>query len=125
MTMLGEAKTLIRSDRRMAMVRAMDENHDQVVALTAIATNILIHFTFKDDLGKELTLDQMVNQPRTVQDRNIVQGFKEIDRGLLIKPTRAQLNRRGGVCWSHPAFAYRHVFARNDEEIVCADLSAR
>ena len=52
-------------------------------------------------------------------------GFKEIDRGLLIKPTRAQLNRRGGVCWSHPAFAYRHVFARNDEEIVCADLSAR
>lgn len=52
-------------------------------------------------------------------------GFKELDRGLLIKPTRAQLNRRGGVCWSHPAFAYRHVFARNDEEIVCADLSAK
>ena len=52
-------------------------------------------------------------------------GFKEIDRGLLIKPTLPQLNRRDGVCWSHPAFAYRHVFARNDEEIVCADLSAK
>jgi len=52
------------------------------------------------------------------------EGFKEIDRGFLIKPTREQLNRRGGVCWTHPAFAYRHVFARNDQEIVCADLSA-
>lgn len=49
-------------------------------------------------------------------------GFEEIDRGRLIEPTRAQLNRRGGVCWSHPAFAYRHVFARNDAELICADL---
>lgn len=52
-------------------------------------------------------------------------GFKEVSRGFLIAPTRDQLNRRGGVCWSHPAFAYRHVFARNDEEIVCADLAKR
>jgi len=51
-------------------------------------------------------------------------GFEEIDRSKLIKPTRGQLNRRGGVCWSHPAFAYKHVFARNDNELVCADLSA-
>lgn len=51
-------------------------------------------------------------------------GFTQLDRGQLIQPTREQLNRRGGVCWSHPAFAYRHVFARNDEEIVCADLTA-
>jgi outer membrane protein assembly factor BamB len=52
------------------------------------------------------------------------QGFDEIDRAKLIDPTRVQLNRRGGVCWSHPAFAYRHVFARSDKELVCADLSA-
>jgi len=51
-------------------------------------------------------------------------GFNEVDRSKLLEPTRAQLNRRGGVCWSHPAFAYRHVFARNDEELVCADLRA-
>lgn len=50
-------------------------------------------------------------------------GFEEIDRGKLLEPTRDQLNRRGGVCWSHPAFAYKHVFARNDKKIVCADLS--
>ena len=51
-------------------------------------------------------------------------GFREIDRGLLIRPTRGQLNQRDGVCWSHPAFAYRHVFVRNDEELICAGLSA-
>jgi hypothetical protein len=28
------------------------------------------------------------------------------------------------VCWSHPAFANQHVFARNDEELVCASLVA-
>jgi len=50
-------------------------------------------------------------------------GYEELTRGQLLKPTRGQLNQRGGVCWSHPAFAYRAVFARNDEELVCADLS--
>lgn len=51
------------------------------------------------------------------------EGFREISRAKLIEPTEGQLER--GVCWSHPAFAYRHVYARNDEEIVCADLSAQ
>jgi outer membrane protein assembly factor BamB len=50
-------------------------------------------------------------------------GFDEISRAKLIEPTREQLRRRNGVAWSHPAFAYRHVFARNDRELVCADLS--
>lgn len=50
------------------------------------------------------------------------QGFKEISRTKLLEPTTAQLDRRGGVCWSHPAFAGGHVFARNDNELVCASL---
>jgi outer membrane protein assembly factor BamB len=49
-------------------------------------------------------------------------GFKEISRAKLIEPTTAQLRQRDGVCWSHPAYAYGHVFARNDRELVCADL---
>ena len=52
------------------------------------------------------------------------QGFKELSRALLIEPTKAQLSQRGGVCWSHPAFAHRHVFARNDEELICVNLEA-
>ncbi len=50
------------------------------------------------------------------------EGFKEIARCQVIEPTIDQLNRRGGVCWSHPAFAHGHIFARNGNEIVCADL---
>ncbi len=50
-------------------------------------------------------------------------GFNEISRTKLIKPTKGQLNR--GVCWSHPAFANKHVYIRNDEELVCADLSEK
>jgi len=52
------------------------------------------------------------------------QGFREISRAKLIEPTTDQLPRRDGVTWSHPAFAYRHVFARNDKALVSADLSA-
>jgi outer membrane protein assembly factor BamB len=51
-------------------------------------------------------------------------GFHELSRAKLIDPTTDQLPSRGGVCWSHPAYAYRHVFARNDRELVCASLAA-
>jgi outer membrane protein assembly factor BamB len=51
-------------------------------------------------------------------------GFHEISRAKLLDPTTAQLSQRGGVCWSHPAYAYKHIFARNDRELVCANLAA-
>jgi len=51
-------------------------------------------------------------------------GFHEISRTKLIEPTKGQLNQRGGVCWTHPAFANKCVYIRNDEELICADLSA-
>ena len=51
------------------------------------------------------------------------EGFEEISRARLIEPTTGQLNRKGtGVTWTHPAFAGRHVYVRNDRELVCADL---
>ena len=51
-------------------------------------------------------------------------GFHEISRAKLIEPTTPQLNRNGiGVTWAHPAFANKHVFIRNDKELLCADLS--
>jgi len=52
------------------------------------------------------------------------QGYEELSRAKLIAPTRVQLGQRGGVCWSHPAYANRHVLVRNDEELVCASLAA-
>lgn len=51
------------------------------------------------------------------------EGFNEISRANLLEPTKEQLARRGGVCWSHPAFADKKVFARNDNELVCASLA--
>ena len=51
------------------------------------------------------------------------EGLNIISRAKLIEPTRDQLNRRGGVTWAHPAFAYKHVFIRNDKELVCANLA--
>ena len=52
-------------------------------------------------------------------------GFHEISRAKLIEPTMKQLKQREGVCWSHPAFANRHVFARNDDQLVSASLAAQ
>jgi outer membrane protein assembly factor BamB len=52
------------------------------------------------------------------------EGYRELSRARLLEPTLDQYRHRDGVTWSHPAFAYRHVFARNDKELVCADLSA-
>ncbi len=52
------------------------------------------------------------------------EGYKEISRTQLIKPTSNSGNRRelGAVNWSHPAYANRHIFARNDEEIIAVPL---
>ncbi|QDU06906.1 PQQ-binding-like beta-propeller repeat protein [Gimesia aquarii] len=50
-------------------------------------------------------------------------GYEEISRAKLIEPTR-RVQRRMTI-WSHPAFALKSVFARNDKEIVRVDLSAK
>jgi outer membrane protein assembly factor BamB len=50
-------------------------------------------------------------------------GYKEIDRADLIEPTTGQLPQRGGVTWTHPAFANGKIFVRNDKELICADLT--
>lgn len=50
-------------------------------------------------------------------------GFEELSRTKLLEPTLEQLRQRGGVCWSHPAFANRCIYARNDRELVCVSLA--
>ena len=49
-------------------------------------------------------------------------GYHELSRATLIAPTQP-IKRRMTV-WSHPAFAMRSVFARNDQELIRVDLSA-
>jgi outer membrane protein assembly factor BamB len=51
-------------------------------------------------------------------------GYKEISRTHLIKPTSDSRNRRelGAVNWTHPAYANRRIFTRNDEEVISVPL---
>jgi outer membrane protein assembly factor BamB len=49
--------------------------------------------------------------------------YEEISRAHLLAPTSDAAGR--AVLWSHPAFANRHVYARNDKEIICVDLAAK
>ena len=77
------------------------------------------------------------------------QGVRQISRALLIEPTDGQysgtysqvrkateaaadtneqismFSKTSGVVWSHPAYANKHVFVRNDNWLVCADLGKR
>ncbi|MGO8678950.1 MAG: PQQ-binding-like beta-propeller repeat protein [Limisphaerales bacterium] len=50
-------------------------------------------------------------------------GYQEISRAHVLEPTNADPGRR--VVWSHPAFANRRMYARNDKEIICVDLAAK
>lgn len=62
-------------------------------------------------------------QGELITARLTPQGYQETSRAALIAPTNQAQRRK--VVWSHPAFANRRVYARNDEEIICADLSAK
>ena len=50
------------------------------------------------------------------------QGYEERGRAKLLATTSHARGR--DVVWSHPAFANRRMYARNDKEIICVDLSA-
>jgi outer membrane protein assembly factor BamB len=51
------------------------------------------------------------------------EGYKEVSRTHLLEPTNTAAGR--DVLWSHPAFANRHMYARNDKEIICVDLAGK
>ena len=51
------------------------------------------------------------------------EGYEEISRTHLIKPDN--LDARRPVVWTHPAFANRSVYVRNDSEILCASLAEK
>ena len=48
-------------------------------------------------------------------------GFKEISRARILDQTSTIFGRQ--VVWSHPAFANKCVYARNEKEIVCISLA--
>jgi hypothetical protein len=49
-------------------------------------------------------------------------GYEELSRAHLIDPTNKDVRGRL-VVWTHPAFANKCVFVRNDTEIACFNLA--
>ena len=47
--------------------------------------------------------------------------YEEVSRAHLLAPTGEAFGR--DVVWSHPAFAQRKMYARNDEELICVSLA--
>jgi len=47
--------------------------------------------------------------------------YDEIARAKILETTNNAFGRN--VVWSHPAFANKCMFARNDKEIVCVSLA--
>jgi outer membrane protein assembly factor BamB len=55
-------------------------------------------------------------------------GYHEISRAHILEPTNTMARwgtTKRLVVWSHPAFADRAMFARNDKELVCVDLEKK
>jgi outer membrane protein assembly factor BamB len=49
--------------------------------------------------------------------------YKEISRAHVIEPAESARGRK--VVWSHPAFAFKSVFIRNDHEIIRVDMALK
>ena len=48
-------------------------------------------------------------------------GYQEIGRAKLLEPTGVTSGR--SIVWSHPAFADKRCYVRNDKEIICVSLA--
>jgi outer membrane protein assembly factor BamB len=63
------------------------------------------------------------DQGNLIRARLTGAGYQELSRVHLLDPTHFFNGRN--VVWPPPAYANRHVFARNDKELVCASLAAK
>jgi outer membrane protein assembly factor BamB len=50
-------------------------------------------------------------------------GYQEISRTHVLDPSKSSTAWGRPVLWSHPAFANRSVYARNDDELICVSLA--
>ena len=50
-------------------------------------------------------------------------GYQEISRVAVLDPTFPFAGRK--VAWPPPAFANRHILARNGKELTCAPLAEK
>jgi hypothetical protein len=58
-----------------------------------------------------------------IRSRLTPQGYEELSRAHLLEPTSIFFGNL--MAWVPPVYANRHVFARNDKELVSASLAAK
>ncbi|HZN68790.1 MAG TPA: PQQ-binding-like beta-propeller repeat protein [Tepidisphaeraceae bacterium] len=89
----------------------------QVEGVTAPGNGAGIHLVWNGDSVLAFT-----DQGDLVRARMSSKGYEELGRAHLLDGTYSFNGSKRA--WAMPAFANRHVFARNDRELVCADLTA-
>jgi len=60
------------------------------------------------------------DQGNLIQAKLTPEGYGEQSRTRVIEPTYPFSGRK--VVWTPPAFADRHIFVRNEVEMICASL---
>jgi outer membrane protein assembly factor BamB len=86
--------------------------------VTALKFGASIHLTPNGDATFLFTDEGNLIIARLVPD-----GYHELSRVHLLKPTSYLMDRR--LAWVPPVYVNRRVFARNDEELICASLAAK
>ncbi len=90
----------------------------QTNTVTSLKNGSSIHLTPNGDSVLLFT-----DEGNLIRARLSAGGYQEISRTHLIDPTTPFGGRN--VVWPPPAYANRHVFARNDHELICASLAAK
>jgi outer membrane protein assembly factor BamB len=85
--------------------------------VTELKPGASIHLTPNGD-GVWLFTDE----GNLIRARLSPKGYEELCRAHLLQPTSIFSGKL--MAWVPPAYANRHVFARNDKELVCASLAA-
>jgi outer membrane protein assembly factor BamB len=89
----------------------------QTNSVTELKNGSSIHLTLNGDSVLLFT-----DQGNLIRARLSSEGYRELSRVHLLDATHPFNGRN--VVWPPPAYANRHVFARNDKELICASLVA-
>ena len=86
--------------------------------VTSLINGASIHLTQNGDSVLLYT-----DKGELIRAQLTAQGYHEISRVAVLEPTFPFGGRN--VAWSPPAYANRHIFARNGKELICASLAAK
>lgn len=86
--------------------------------VTGLKPGACVHLTPNGDAVWLFT-----DEGNLIRARLTPKGYEELSRAHLLEPTSIFSGKL--LAWVPPAYANRHVFARNDKELVCASLAAK